>query len=274
MTTENSMENKGYASISKNTSRVVRPPTFADRSINVNVPITKGRERQEEIPTKHFSTPHWARTFAEAISAHRKPDDSSFHEDENPHASDISAPDDRISAHSSSPGTHILAHKPHVASPPTEETSVLAEPVIRRIPPPPDFFSGPYVNADRSGSVFMEEIYDELSENMDDRVLELYSVCVGIATILTMSQENLDSTGYWINIIDLGKDDVEEIRLSCYRIAYKLLTGNWQWETLCEEAFLVDAIKTNLRRAQRMRRFNICSDTMLDLGFTDEFLYK
>jgi hypothetical protein len=265
------MENEEYASISKNASRPAHPPTFSGCPIDVDVPIAKGRDRQEENPTKHIS--HCARTFAKAISEHRKPSDSSSREGEYPHASDASARDDHISTRSSSPGTHILAGKSQVASHLTEP-SILPEPVVRKIPPPPDFFSGPYVGQRGSGSVFMEEIYDELSENMDDRILDLYVVCIRIATILTLSKENLDSTGYSINIIDLGKDNVEEIRLSCFRIAYKLLTGNWQWETLCEEAFLVDAIKNNLRRAQRMRRFDICSGIMLRLGFTDEFLYE
>jgi hypothetical protein len=254
--------------IPQTTSRATRPLTFSDRPTNINTPIANRRERQK-IYVKPFSSSSESDAIVRVTLAHRRSSDPLVPGNEHSQVPGPSASDDRNRTNTLSHRTRTLTGTSQIASHLTEESPA---PKSNNIPPPPDFSSAPY--AKHEGPVFAEEVYEELFEKLDDRIVDLYVVCIRIAGILTLDQKSLDSTGYWLNVLDLGRDDVEEIRLSCYRIAYKLLTENWQWDALCKEQFLVDAIKNNLRRAQKMQRIDSCSEIMLGLGFTDEFLYE
>lgn len=108
---------------------------------------------------------------------------------------------------------------------------------------------------------------------MDERVADLYFVCLGVAAIITAEKDFLKNSGFVENIEAIGSERAEEIRISSYLIAYKLLIGGWTWDELVSERFLIFSVKVNLRNSQLVKRIDSCCDTMLELGFVDDFLF-
>lgn len=66
---------------------------------------------------------------------------------------------------------------------------------------------------------------------------------------MTAETTTLVDPGLILNYMALDKQTMEEIRFSSYLVAYKLLTGNWEWSKLNEQ-LLVGTVKRNLRSAQ------------------------
>lgn len=117
-------------------------------------------------------------------------------------------------------------------------------------------------------------MYDRLVNRMDNRVNDLYCICLLIGGILTADPKDLEDAGLFDNILKLGQEGVEEVRLSSYKIAWRLLMENWNFEDLVQDELLIDTIKRNIRGCQQMTRLDVCCDMMLALGFTDKFLYE
>ena len=109
---------------------------------------------------------------------------------------------------------------------------------------------------------------------MDDQVNDLYTICLLIGGIVTGNPKNLEHAGLFDNILALGPEGVEEVRLSSYKIAWRLLIGDWKFEDLVKEELMIDTIKRNIRCSQQVTRLDVCCDMMLALGFTDQFLYE
>lgn len=158
---------------------------------------------------------------------------------------------------------------------PASQTAVKESPGT---PPPlqsvtlPDLLSPPFTGP--LVDVFTEEIYDELAEHMDERALDLYVVCIGIICVLRASRRFLEYSGYLENLLGLGEAGVEEVRLSSYLVAWKLLTGKWTWEALLEERLLIETVKRNIRNIQlHGTRLDESCEAMVKLGFTEEYLY-
>jgi hypothetical protein len=136
----------------------------------------------------------------------------------------------------------------------------------------PDFSTSPYNGG--PGLPFEEDKeVDILWDEMDPKVQELYIVCIHIAGFLNRDSETLKHSILFRNIIQLGSERVEEIRLSSYGVAWKLLTGRWAWDELLKEQHLVQTVKDNLRNSQLAIRLDGSSDMMLSLGFTDDYFY-
>ena len=185
------------------------------------------------------------------------------------------------------------AHSPQPSPKPSSLRSRSLSPVQRRLPSSkpsshnlkhpaftplqpsislPDFQSPPYKGP--IGAPFPEAEYDLLADSMDLRVLDLYSVCIIITSVLRADEEFLEFSGYSENLLNLGEAGIEEVRLSSYLIAWKLLTGKWSWEELLAEQLLVETIKRNLRHVQLGgKRLGNCCDTMLELGFDEDYLH-
>jgi len=108
---------------------------------------------------------------------------------------------------------------------------------------------------------------------MDERVADLYSVCIGVAAMITADKDFLKNSGFVENIEAIGSERAEELRISSYLIAYKLLIGGWTWDELVSDQFLIFSVKANLRNSQLVKRLDRCCDTMLELGFVEEFLF-
>ena len=108
---------------------------------------------------------------------------------------------------------------------------------------------------------------------MDDKVAVLLGVCRSLVTTINLPLSILQITGLGANIWDLGEDGVKEVTKSSWHVAYALLTGGWTWEKLLEEQFLIDTVKRNVKMSQMVRRLDSTCSMLIDLGFTDEWLY-
>lgn len=139
------------------------------------------------------------------------------------------------------------------------------------LPPVPDFNSPPYTSS--KGRAFGDPQYDKRVDRMEDRVNDLYCICLLIGGIVTADPKDLEDASLYDNILALG-EGVEEVRLSSYKIAWRLLIGNWKFEELVRDELLIDTIKRNVRGCQQVTRLDVCCEMMLALGFTDQFLYK
>ena len=153
-------------------------------------------------------------------------------------------------------------------------SSLPPHPSSTQLPPPPipDLSAAPYTSA--HGQVFPEPEFQSLFEKMDERVADLYSVCIGVAAMITADKDFLKYSGFVENIEAIGSERAEELRISSYLIAYKLLIGGWTWDELVSERFLIFSVKVNLRNSQLVKRLDHCCDTMLELGFVEEFLFR
>ena len=123
------------------------------------------------------------------------------------------------------------------------------------LPPAPDFNSLPYTSP--KGRAFGAPEYDKLADSMDDQVSDLYTICLLIGGIVTANPRDLEDAGLFDNILALEQKGVEEVRLSSYKIAWRLLIGNWKFEDLVKEELLIDTIKRNIRCSQRVTRLDV-----------------
>jgi hypothetical protein len=140
------------------------------------------------------------------------------------------------------------------------------------IPPRPDFDALPYIAP--LGLVFHGPEWEKLESAIDDDgVVTLLAICHCLATIINYPLSALGQIGMGGNVLELGPEGVREVTKSCWQITYILLTGNWTWDALVEEQFLIDTVKRNVRMSQTTARFDAPCSLLLDLGFTEEWLF-
>jgi hypothetical protein len=134
---------------------------------------------------------------------------------------------------------------------------------------PRDFMAPPFVG--RSGVVFGETVYGDLSDTRDLRVVDLFIIATDVGLVarkmgLRFAEGDGDPT--------LSEVEVEEIRLTSFGAAWILITGAWSWDEVLGDPLLLPTVKRNLRVAVNWaRRLDVSCKVMLDLGFTDGFLY-
>lgn len=135
---------------------------------------------------------------------------------------------------------------------------------------PPDFNSGPYIGA--GGIIFDDKVLDDLFDQLEDNVQELWVVCVRLAGYTIADKDYMSDAGLLSNLIWLGEEGVEDVRISSYIIAWKLLTEGWTWDGLLKEMLIIQSVKRNLRVLQTHTQLTGVCRQMLSLGFTEEFL--
>ena len=123
------------------------------------------------------------------------------------------------------------------------------------------------------GSVFYGDEWTPLVNSLDHEVIEIIGVCQASAVNLNMDIEDIAWTSLHLNIIGLDALTITDITRNCWMIIYEILRNGYRWKFLLEERNILARVKRNLRQSQPRLRWDVACETMLSLGFRDEWLY-